>query len=113
MPCSAKMGGCSTKSWHDTEQDSREDGLSLLRKQYETAGRPHLVWTEKKPGKIEVLGEPAVSITLAGDSKRLQAIATLICRAVSLGWCMLNELEPRTANAEPGAQEPPPDGQRG
>ena len=93
------------------EQDHREDGLSLLRKQYEAAGRPHLVWNEKKPGKIEVLGEPAVSITLTGDSARLQALATLICRAVHLGWHMLNELEPGTANETRAAQEPPPDGQ--
>ena len=77
-------------------QDSNEEGLSLLRAQYENAGLTSLGWGETKPPTdrtVEIrVGD--IALTIKGEPQQISALATLICRAVSLGWCMLNELEP-------------------
>jgi hypothetical protein len=94
------------------EQDGNEEGLSLLRAQYENARNPRLAWCDVKPAennKVQIIGAD-VTITLTGEPERIGAIATLICRAIKLGWLMMNELEPGTANEQPPGSPSPAGG---
>ena len=92
-------------------QDRNEHGLALLRAQYERlsgltgveAGRDgcpiHLYWgSEVENGKrvLKIYGS-GLEITMVGSVGQIADVGTVICRAVDLGWHMLNELEPKGA----------------
>jgi hypothetical protein len=80
-------------------QDSNEEGLSVLRAQYKNAMNPNLSWGWTSEGTIAIFGGGGsdVEVILRGDRRKITALAELICRAVRLGWYMLNELEPELA----------------
>ena len=90
------VGHVSDRPRYPDEQDANEKGLSLLRAQYARAGHPHLNWGVMDSKKITLKSNGAVVASLENNEKN-RALAALICRAVGLGWCMLNELEPEVA----------------
>jgi hypothetical protein len=96
---------------HANVQDPKEDGLSLLRAQYENAAKAYgydspaqirIGWgdvMERKANELQLFGLPdGVSVKFSGEAAKLTAIMTLMCRATSLAWLMMEELE-RTSDS--------------